>query len=595
MDDAALVRRLRDGDAAAWADVYDRYADRLYDYCNSILHDRHEAEDALQDAFVTAAGRIGQLRDPDRLRPWLYAVCRTSALARARRRSRVVPTEEVAVTSPAPEGPDPVQRDDLRRLVWDAAGGLAPQDRAVLDLHLRHGLVGQELAEALEVTPHHATVRLGRVRQLVERSLTVLLVGRLGRRDCAELDDLLGGWDGRLDPRLRKRVARHIDGCDVCDARRRSVVSPLALLGATPLAVPPAHLRDRVVGAVGGRPGPGPTGTDGSGPGAATPPEEPDGTASSTGPGPDAPAGVPSVPGVPTTGASAGPPARRRALAVVAGTVALAVVAGLAGLLASRGPSDEVEATGATGSTTTVPSSTTRVVPSTTSTVATTTSDPPTTTTAAPPPPPPAPARLVVTSADVDLGDTRTEAAVSFRNDGGQALSWTAELVLPGSALDATRGSTAPGATTTLTLVVDRAALPEGPFGGTVTLGGTGVDDGAAVDAAGVAVTGLVRRAPVIGSVEVDRSFIGTIGFCTVAGVAAVVEDESDLAVVLRWRGGGQAAVVEAAMAHDGSTWSADVGPPVADEDITWWVEAADAHGAVARTDERVLDVQQVC
>ena len=178
MDDAALARRLQGGDAAAWADVYDRYADRLHDYCASILHDPHEAEDALHDAFVTASQRIDQLRDPDRLRPWLYAICRTTALGRARRRSRIVPSEEVGVVTPAPAAPDPVEERDLQRLVWDAAEGLAPQDKAVLYLHLRHGLTGEALGEALEMSPHHANVRLSRVRGLVERSLTVLLVGR---------------------------------------------------------------------------------------------------------------------------------------------------------------------------------------------------------------------------------------------------------------------------------------------------------------------------------------------------------------------------------------------------------------------------------
>ena len=244
MDDAALARRLQEGDASAWADVYDRYADRLHDYCASILHDPHEAEDALHDAFVTASQRIDQLRDPDRLRPWLYAICRTTALGRARRRSRIVPSEEVGAVTPAPAGPDPVEERDLQRLVWDAAEGLAPQDKAVLYLHLRHGLTGEALGEALEVSAHHANVRLSRVRGLVERSLTVLLVGRVGRRDCPELDALLAGWDGRLDPRLRKRVARHIDDCEVCEERRRTLVSPLGLLAAMPLVPAPPDLRE---------------------------------------------------------------------------------------------------------------------------------------------------------------------------------------------------------------------------------------------------------------------------------------------------------------------------------------------------------------
>ena len=75
--------------------IYDRYADRLHDHCWSILRDEHEAGDALHDAFVKAARALPQLRDPSRLRPWLYAIARNEAFRRHRARARAVPTEDL--------------------------------------------------------------------------------------------------------------------------------------------------------------------------------------------------------------------------------------------------------------------------------------------------------------------------------------------------------------------------------------------------------------------------------------------------------------------------------------------------------------------
>ena len=250
MDDASLVAAVRSGDPNGWAAIYDTYADRLHDFCWSVLRDRDEAADALHDAFITAVERIDQLRDPDRLRPWLYAICRTTCLQKARRRSRLVPTEDVAEMTPVAfdDVTGGAEGAELRTLVWDAAGGLPADDRAVLDLHLRHGLDGAALGEALGTTAHAATVKLGRVRDLVERSLGALLVSRTGRRDCAELDALLGDWDGALTPLLRKRVARHIETCAICGERKRSMVSPLALLAAVPILPAPSELRDHVLG-----------------------------------------------------------------------------------------------------------------------------------------------------------------------------------------------------------------------------------------------------------------------------------------------------------------------------------------------------------
>src|SRR5215470_17479839 len=97
MDDAELAWCAVTGDRAAWSEIYDRYADGLHDYCYSILRDRQEAADALHEAFLTAATKIGQLRDPERLRPWLYAICRAQALAMVQPR----PRELLRETDPA--------------------------------------------------------------------------------------------------------------------------------------------------------------------------------------------------------------------------------------------------------------------------------------------------------------------------------------------------------------------------------------------------------------------------------------------------------------------------------------------------------------
>jgi RNA polymerase sigma factor (sigma-70 family) len=245
--DAQLVAGVLGGDREAFAAIYDRYADRLHDFCHAVLRDRDEAADAVQDTFVLVAQRLVQLNDPDRLRPWLYAVARSVALRKVRERRRVVldEAEDMADTDPGPERA--AEQVALRELVWSAAAGLSERDRALLDLHVRQGLDGAELGDAMGVSPGHAYVLLTRLRDQVERSLGALLIARQGRRDCTELDALLSDWDGRYTPLMRKRVARHVDSCEVCSDRRRIMVSPFALLAAVPLVAAPLWLRDRVL------------------------------------------------------------------------------------------------------------------------------------------------------------------------------------------------------------------------------------------------------------------------------------------------------------------------------------------------------------
>ena len=62
--DAELVRASVGGDRNSFAALYDRYADGVYDFCTSVLRDRDDAADAMQDTFLIAAVRLNQLRDP---------------------------------------------------------------------------------------------------------------------------------------------------------------------------------------------------------------------------------------------------------------------------------------------------------------------------------------------------------------------------------------------------------------------------------------------------------------------------------------------------------------------------------------------------
>src|SRR5690606_14732054 len=94
-NDAGLAVAAAGGDMQAFAVIYDRYANRLHDFCAGMLADRDGAADCVQDTFCIAATRLHQLRDPDRLRPWLYSIARNEALRRIRQRRREAPSEEL--------------------------------------------------------------------------------------------------------------------------------------------------------------------------------------------------------------------------------------------------------------------------------------------------------------------------------------------------------------------------------------------------------------------------------------------------------------------------------------------------------------------
>jgi RNA polymerase sigma factor (sigma-70 family) len=245
MDDREIVAAIVAGDPAGLAEAYNKYAESLYGYCGWVLSVPAHAADAVEDTFVIAAARLGGLRDPRRLRPWLYAVARNGC--RHRLRAREVGLDEAADLAADTDADDNTERAELRRLVRAFLDGLNPGEREVIELGLRHDLSGADLAAVLGVSRSQAHTLASRARGQLERALGVLLVARAGRWACPTLDMMPGDWDGPLTVPMRKRFARHIDQCDVCSYHRRSALRPAALYGMARLAALPPGLREKVL------------------------------------------------------------------------------------------------------------------------------------------------------------------------------------------------------------------------------------------------------------------------------------------------------------------------------------------------------------
>ncbi len=247
MQDREIVAAIVAGHPGGLAAAYDRYARPLHAFAAAMLGEPSDAADAVQDTFIIAAAKLGGLRDPDRLRPWLYAVARNECRRRLRERASASPLEEAGdLADDAPAVGASAEQHDLRGLVRSALGGLNPGEREIIELNLRHELDGDDLAAALGVPRNQAHALASRARAQFQTSLGALLVARSGQQSCPDLAAILDGWDGELTVLLRKRVNRHIDHCADCGERKRRELSPAMLLSMLPVALLPPSLRDQL-------------------------------------------------------------------------------------------------------------------------------------------------------------------------------------------------------------------------------------------------------------------------------------------------------------------------------------------------------------
>ncbi len=247
--DADLVLMARQGDQAAIGEIYDRYADRLFGFAFSMLRDREEAADAVHDVILRSSQKLDQLRDPSKLRPWLFSIARNEVTSRTRQRSRRDDREVPDMAADLPDSDNSLIQNELQQLVWDAADGLQQRDRELLELQMQ-GLEGEELAEALGVKLSHVHVLSSRMRDRMEKAVGSLLIARLGREDCDKLNELLSDWDGHFSLEVRSKVTRHIEDCDICTKKRGILCAPGSIALALPFVAIPVSLKSKVLNSV---------------------------------------------------------------------------------------------------------------------------------------------------------------------------------------------------------------------------------------------------------------------------------------------------------------------------------------------------------
>ena len=247
MRDGEIVTAIVAGEAGGLAAAYDRYAAALYGYCRTLLPGPDAAR-ATEDTFLVAATRLEGLSDPDRLRPWLYAVARHECHRRLRERAEAADPDEADGAAGQFAAVDiDADRAGRQELTGIALAALGPAEREIIELNLRRELHGDDLASVLGLSRRQADALAARARRQFETALGAVLVARSGRASCARLDDLLAGWDGRLTVALGRRVARHISYCDACAQRKRREVQPALLLGLLPTEALPSGLREQVL------------------------------------------------------------------------------------------------------------------------------------------------------------------------------------------------------------------------------------------------------------------------------------------------------------------------------------------------------------
>lgn len=148
-------------------ELIEQYEHTLYRAAAAILGDPHEAEDAVQDAFVRYLEKApGDLENPP---AWLMRVLVNGCKSRLRLAWRRVGPLPETLPAPGPEA-----REELEELF-----SLPPEDRAVIHLHYYEGYSTGEIAQMMSCRPGTVRSRLFRARERLKKLLEESRKGEL--------------------------------------------------------------------------------------------------------------------------------------------------------------------------------------------------------------------------------------------------------------------------------------------------------------------------------------------------------------------------------------------------------------------------------
>jgi len=176
----SLVKRVLEGDTALFEVLMRRHNQRLYRIARAVLREDGEAEDVMQDAYVKAYEHLHQFEGRASFSTWLSRIALYAAIARLRRRKRVVELDTIpdseketmhSLQSSAPSPEYEASSAEIRRLLEQEVDALPDNYRAVFVLHDVEDVDVAEVADILDISPENVKTRLHRAHMLLRKRL----------------------------------------------------------------------------------------------------------------------------------------------------------------------------------------------------------------------------------------------------------------------------------------------------------------------------------------------------------------------------------------------------------------------------------------
>ena len=165
-----LIEKCLDGDIKAQYQLYKQYSKGMYNIAIRFLNNKMDAEDILQESFIKAFDRLGELQNKDLFGSWLKRIVINNCISLQRKRK--ITFEEIDEKRHG----EPEERDEGipevdPALVHRAIKELPSKGRTVLVLRALEGYSHKEIAESLDISVSTSKTQYSRSLSLLKSKL----------------------------------------------------------------------------------------------------------------------------------------------------------------------------------------------------------------------------------------------------------------------------------------------------------------------------------------------------------------------------------------------------------------------------------------
>jgi RNA polymerase sigma factor (sigma-70 family) len=189
-NETRLVDAAKNGQKSAFGELCERHTAKVFRVVHRITRNREDAEDAVQDCFLSAFVHLKDFDGRSQFVTWLTRIAINAALAKLRKKRgiREIPMEEPGPTADfephyevvdaAPNPEETYGEQERNQMLNNAIGGLRPRARRVVEVHQLQEYSIRETAQILGISTAAAKARMFHARIALRRMPMLRTVGR---------------------------------------------------------------------------------------------------------------------------------------------------------------------------------------------------------------------------------------------------------------------------------------------------------------------------------------------------------------------------------------------------------------------------------